>query len=156
QIDGFIQQMNAVTNKLAARGMGFGFHNHARELKPYKDTTFWDHIATSTPDNFILQLDVGWATYAGVDAAAYVRKYPGRTLTTHYKATSMENVTSKQPFIGEDVTDWPAVIRACVEVGGTLWMVLEQEEYPNNMSQLAAVERSKLGLDKILKMVEAE
>ena len=149
-IDGFIEQMKAVANKLSSKGIGFGFHNHARELKAYKDTTFWDHIATSTNDDFILQLDVGWATYAGIDAAEYVRKYPGRTLTTHYKAKYADDVTGKQPFIGEDTTNWPEVIRANVEAGGTLWMVVEQEEYPNDMSQLAAVERSKKGLDKIL------
>ena len=29
------------------------------------------------------------------------------------------------------------------------WLVIEQEEYPDNMSQLQAVKRSKQGLERI-------
>lgn len=151
KINDFIADLNAIAQKLEGSQIGFGFHNHARELAPYKDTTFWDHIADSTSQQFILQLDVGWATYAGVDAAQLVRKYPGRTLTTHYKAKYNDEVQGKQPFIGQDITNWQAVIRANIDVGGTQWLVVEQEEYPDNISQLQAVKRSKIGLDKILR-----
>lgn len=150
QINDFISDLNTIARKLAGSGIGFGFHNHARELAPYKDTTFWDHIANSTSQQFIMQLDVGWATYAGTDAAQLVRKYPGRTITTHYKAKYSDDVQGKQPFIGQDITNWPEVIRANIEVGGTQWLVVEQEEYPDNMSQLQAVKLSKVGLDRIL------
>ena len=150
KINEFISDLNTIAGKLEGSDMGFGFHNYARELTPYRDPTFWDHVADSTSAEFILQLDVGWATYAGVDAAQLVRKYPGRTLTTHYKAKYSDDVTGKQPFIGQDTTDWPAVIRANIEVGGTQWLVVEQEEYPDNITQLQAVSRSKQGLDAIL------
>lgn len=151
KINEFIADLNNIAKKLQGSNIGFGFHNHARELKAYKDTTFWDHIADSTSADFILQLDVGWATYAGVDPVNLVRKYPGRTITTHYKAKYSDEVKGKQPFIGQDITQWQEVIRANIEVGGTQWLVVEQEEYPDNITQLQAVSRSKQGLDKILK-----
>ena len=150
RIDELISDMKAVQQKLAKYDIGFGFHNHGRELKPYKQTTFWDHIAASTNDDFILQLDVGWVATEGLDPVEYVNKYPGRTKTSHYKVTHGELAPSLAPFIGEDSIDWPAVINAQKSVGGTLWLVVEQELYPDNISQLDAVKRSKQGLDRIL------
>jgi sugar phosphate isomerase/epimerase len=93
---------------------------------------------------------VGWTTFAGKDPVEYVRRYPGRTLTTHYKVRLPEGTVGKLPFIGQDTIDWPALIKANTEVGGTLWLVVEQEEYPNGLTPLQAVKVSKDGLDKYL------
>jgi hypothetical protein len=38
-------------------------------------------------------------------------------------------------------------------VGGTKWIVVEQEEYPNGLSSLDAVALSKKGLDKYIKQL---
>ncbi|WP_049722703.1 sugar phosphate isomerase/epimerase family protein [Gilvimarinus polysaccharolyticus] len=143
-------QLNDVAGKLAAYGLLFGYHNHAQELAPYKNTTFWDYIATHTDDRVVLQLDAGWATVAGKDAAAYIRKYPGRTIATHIKAGLPEGTTGKQTILGQDVADWAAVITAAREVGGTQWLVVEQEEYPEGMTPLQSVAASVDGLRDIM------
>jgi sugar phosphate isomerase/epimerase len=139
------------SEKLEPHGLRTGYHNHAEEFGRFGDTTYWDYIAVNTPKRVILQLDVGWVTAAGKDPEEYVRRYPGRTLTTHIKAGLPEDApTGAKPILGQDVTDWKSVIQAMKEVGGTRWLVLEQEVYPEGMTQLEAVEASMKGLRAIL------
>lgn len=151
--DGILQVvslLNQYSEKLAKHKMKIGFHNHNHEFDPFGDSTYWDYLAENTVEDVILQQDVGWTTFAGKDPVEYVRRYPGRTLTTHYKVRLPEGTVGKLPFIGQDTIDWPALIKANTEVGGTLWLVVEQEEYPNGLSPLQAVKISKDGLDKYL------
>ncbi|MCF2909349.1 sugar phosphate isomerase/epimerase [Pseudoalteromonas sp. DL2-H2.2] len=149
-IEAFVTELNKVSAKMRAKGMRFGFHNHDRELVPYKNSTYWDYIAANTAEDFVLQLDVGWAEYSGKDPVAYINRYPNRTITTHFKAKYPAGTYNKKPLIGQDITDWPAVIYANVKKGGTQWLVLEQEEYPDGLTQLEAVQVSKKGLDNII------
>jgi sugar phosphate isomerase/epimerase len=143
--------LNKLSKKLAPLGLKTGFHNHDHEFDRFQNSTYWDYIAENTPESVVLQQDVGWTTYAGKDPIAYVEKYPGRTLTTHYKVKLPEGTVGKLPLIGQDTIDWLNLTKANIAVGGTLWLVVEQEEYPNGLTPLQAVETSKKGLDKILK-----
>ena len=161
-VDSLIADLNNLFTALQARGMHFGFHNHDKEFNQHKDATFWDHIAQSTPNDFVLQLDVGWVTLAEKNPVTYIERYPGRTLTTHIKAklpkavAAAQNSNGKRPIIGDDVTDWSAVLKADIAVGGTKWFVVEQEEYPDGLTPLQAVAASKKGLDKIIAKMNAK
>lgn len=146
-------ELDQLSIKLAKHDMLIGYHNHTEEFDNFEQATFWDFIAQSTNKNVVMQLDVGWTSHAGKDPVEYVKRYPGRTLTTHYKADLGEdnpNNQGKLPIIGQDNTDWLALIRANMDVGGTQWFVIEQEAYPNDMDPLAAVKASKQGLDTYL------
>ena len=145
--------LNKLEKKLTPLGMKTGFHNHDHEFNEYKGITYWDYLAKNTSENVILQQDVGWTTYAGKDPIDYVKRYPGRTLTTHYKVKLPEGVKDKLPLIGKDTIDWLNLSKANMEVGGTLWFVVEQEEYPNGLTPMQAVHKSKKGLDKVLKQL---
>lgn len=149
-IDAIVGDLNALSEKLAAHGMQVGYHNHQHEFNDYRKSTFWDYMAINTKSNVIMQQDVGWTTYAGKDPAEYVYRYPGRTLTTHYKVKLPEGTEGKLPIIGKDTIDWTALIKANMEAGGTKWIVVEQEEYPNGMTPLEAVEASMQGLQSYL------
>ena len=156
EIDSFITDLNTLFSKLKAAGFHFGFHNHDQEFNAHKDSTFWDHIAKSTPQDLILQMDVGWVTIAEKDPVEYINRYPGRTLVTHIKAKLPKGIAAKvatngkRPIVGDDVTDWDAVLKADISVGGTQWFVIEQEEYPDGLTPLQAVALSKKGLDKAI------
>lgn len=153
KVDTFIAELNGLFTNLKAQGLRFGYHNHAEEFNEHKGATFWDHIARSTPEDLILQLDVGWVTFAEQDPVEYIQRYAGRTVTTHLKAKlpkPMKQLKGKRPIIGDDVTNWPAVLKADIAVGGTKWFVVEQEEYPDGLTPLEAVNISKKGLDKII------
>jgi len=142
-------------NELAATlkplGMACGYHNHTDEFKKDGDKTFWDLFAERTSQDVILQQDCGWTFAAGLDPAAYVRKYPGRTRTAHFKPTIREGETGKRAIIGQDSVDWPAVYAACASAGGTEWIVVEQETYPDGKTPMECTRESLAGLKALLK-----
>ena len=142
-------QLSALSKQLSAKGMRIGYHNHAQEMAGAVGSTPWDTIAKHTPKAVILQQDVGWTTFAGKNPIAYMKKYPGRTVTTHFKAKFADG-TSGTPIIGQDRTDWAGLARAARGVGGTEWIIVEQEDYPNGMGQVESVAASCKGLQTIL------
>ncbi len=137
--------MAVLAPKLKPLGMRIGYHNHAQEMTGPEGRTPWDTIAGGTPREAVLQQDIGWTVFAGKDPVVLVDRYPGRTLTSHFKAKLPEGVPGK-PIIGQDRTDWPAVYAAARAAGGAEWIVLEQEEYPDGMTPLEAVAASMRGL----------
>ena len=144
-------------NKTAAvlkpLGMACGFHNHTGEFRKDGDKTFWDLFAERTSKDVVLQQDCGWTAAAGLDPVEYVKKYPGRTRTVHFKPTVLsadKGKTDKKAILGQDSVDWAAVFAACSSVGGTEWIVVEQETYPDGKPAMECTEQSLVGLRKIL------
>jgi len=143
-------EMNAIAATLKPLGMATGYHNHVNEFKKDGDKTFWDLFAERTTKDIILQQDCGWTMAAGYDPAEYIRKDPGRTKTTHFKPTVKEGETGKKAIFGQDSVDWKSVYAACTTAGGTEWIVLEQEVYPDGKSPMDATRESFAGLKAML------
>lgn len=151
-----IADLNRVAEKAETFGLKVGYHNHGEEFATIDGVVPWDMIAQKTPESVVLQIDVGWVMKAGKDPVKFINKYPGRTTTTHFKPVLIEadEGTDKTVFIGTDSTDWTAIIEATYTVGGTDWLVVEQEEYPNGLTPLQCVKISKLALDGLVLQYE--
>lgn len=149
-VESLVNELNSLVPVVEKYQMQIGFHNHEKEFNAYKDATFWDFIAQNTSSKVLLQLDVGWVRFAGKDPIEYIKKYSGRTLTTHFKIRTRDNVS---PIIGDNGYLWDRLISASVNFGNTQWIVLEQEEYPGGMSSMDSVARSKAGLEKFFSQV---
>ncbi len=145
------ETFNKVAETLKPLGMACGYHNHTAEFKKDGDKTYWDLFAERTSRDVILQQDCGWTLAAGYDPVAYVKKYPGRTRTTHFKPTVVKDEPGKKAILGQDSVDWPAVYAACKSVGGTEWVVLEQETYPDGRSPMDCTRDSFEALKRIIK-----
>jgi sugar phosphate isomerase/epimerase len=142
---------NRVAARLKPLGMACGFHNHEGEFKTHEGKTWWDLFAERTTPDVILQQDCGWSATAGLDPAALVTKPPGRTKSTHFKPVVLpRDAQTRKPFLGEDSVDWAAVYAACRAVGGTEWIIVEQETYPDGRSSMDCTRQSLAGLRKIL------
>jgi sugar phosphate isomerase/epimerase len=141
-------ELEAIEKKLAPHGMHTGYHNHKPEMLGETGKTPWDVIGTNTSHGVVLQQDVGWTEVAGKNPVDFVKAYPGRTIVTHYKASAPEEGNKEDPIIGKDTTDWKALIAANRAVGGTLWLTVEQEVYPEGMTPMQSVEASLKGLQK--------
>jgi sugar phosphate isomerase/epimerase len=142
--------LKKVQEILSKHGMHTGYHNHKEEMEGETGKTPWDVIGTNTDFDVVLQQDVGWTEVAGKNPVDFVKAYPGRTITTHYKAAAPEEGNKENAIIGKDTTDWKALIEANKTVGGTLWLVVEQEVYPEGMTPMQSVEASLKGLKKII------
>jgi len=131
-------------------GMACGYHNHTGEFKNDGDKTFWELFAERTTKDVILQLDCGWSATAGADPVALIRKYPGRTRTVHFKPAVVGEEKERTAILGQDSVDWGAVYNACRTVGGTEWVVIEQEQYPDGKPAMECTGQSLAGLNKII------
>lgn len=144
------ETFNKTAEVLKPLGMACGYHNHTGEFKKDGDKTFWDLFAERTTHDVILQQDCGWTAAAGLDPVAMMKRYPGRMRSTHFKPTVVGNDSSKKAFLGQDSVDWAAVIAGCREFGGTEWITLEQEQYPDGKSPMEASAISFEALKKLL------
>lgn len=143
------ETFNQAAAVLKPLGMFCGYHNHKNEFKKDGDKTFWDLFAERTSEDVVLQQDCGWSAAAGYNPAELVRRYPGRTKITHFKPTVVDNEPGKKAILGEDSVDWKAVLAACRESGGTEWITVEQEVYPDGKSPMECTALSLAGLKKI-------
>jgi sugar phosphate isomerase/epimerase len=146
------ETFNKAAEALKPHGLYCGYHNHTGEFNKDGDKTYWELFAERTSKDVVLQQDIGWSTTAGQDPAALIRQYPGRTKITHFKpaVVGADKGAGKKSIIGQDSVKWAEVIAACAEVGGTEWITIEQESYPDGKSPMACSQLSLEGLKKIL------
>lgn len=154
-VDSLIKDLNRLSVRLDEKGFRLGYHNHDQEFNPFNGQTFWDYIAQNSRPEMLLQLDVGWANYAGLDPVAVFQRYATRTLTMHFKVRTHNGGPKRlphSPILGENASDvfkWSQLLQACAGEPSLEWIIVEQEEYPEGMSSLQAVEKSWQGLREI-------
>jgi sugar phosphate isomerase/epimerase len=78
--------------------------------------------------NLCAELDLAWAYVAGVDPAAYIRKFKGRCPVVHAKDVVKAKEGRKQAFkpLGQGELNWPDIFAAGDEAG-IEWYVYEQD-----------------------------
>ena len=148
--------LKAIQEQLKPYGLRTGYHNHKPEMLGELGSTNWEILGNNTPSDVVLQQDVGWSEVAGKNPVDIVKLFPGRTITTHYKAAAPDEGNKENPIIGLDTTDWKALIEANRKIGGTLWLTVEQEVYPTGMTPMQAVEASLKGLQKEIKELDSK
>jgi sugar phosphate isomerase/epimerase len=141
---------NKTAETLKPLGLYCGYHNHTGEFKKDNGKTYWDLFAERTSNDVVLQQDCGWSAAAGYNPVELIKRYPGRTKVTHFKPAVIGDDKSKKPILGQDSVDWAAVLAACREFGGTEWITIEQELYPDGKSPMVCTEESLKGLRKLL------
>ncbi len=154
-IDDLIDELNFLTAKVQDYGMALGYHNHAKEFKTFGSSTYWDYLASNTNKTVALQLDVGWANYAGADSVEQFKRNAGRIVTTHLKVRTHDG-ENKSQIIGEDGYDWHQLVKNALTHGGTRWFVIEQEEFPHNLDPIQTIAASKAGLDDVILSLREE
>jgi len=143
------ETFNKTAEVLKPLGMACGYHNHTGEFKKNPEgKTYYDLFAERTTKDVVLQQDCGWTAAAHYDPVEMMKKYPGRMKSTHFKPTVVSG--GKKAYIGEDGIDWVAVYAACCDIGGTEWVTLEQEAYPDGKTPMEATQISFEALKKIV------
>ena len=136
---GVADRLAAAAEKLKPLGMAAGFHNHRIEWEPSVDGMRpMDILATNTPNDVVLQLDVGTAIQAGADPVAWINKHPGRIKSIHCKDWAPDRGFAV--LVGEGAAPWAKIIEAAERRGGVEYYLIEQEEGPAD-EQLLRAER---------------
>jgi sugar phosphate isomerase/epimerase len=135
---GIADRLTAAAEKLKPLGMFAGFHNHRVEWEPVEGLRPMDILASNTPEEVALQLDVGTCVQAGADPVAWIQKHPGRTRSVHCKDWAPDRGFAV--LVGEGVAPWAKIIEAAESRGGIEYYLIEQEEGPAD-EQLQRSER---------------
>jgi sugar phosphate isomerase/epimerase len=117
------KRFNEIAAKAKELGMRVGYHAHAHDFRELDGKTSWEIFFDNTSADVIMQLDTGNCMAGGGDPVAMLRKYPGRSASTHLK----EHGGPAAAVIGQGVVPWAEVFEACETTGGTEWYVVEHE-----------------------------
>jgi sugar phosphate isomerase/epimerase len=121
-------------------GMRLCYHNHAFEYQPTPDGRLLDVLMKTTDPKLVsLELDVMWASVAGVDPVSVLKQYGDRIPLVHLKNVATgtaqrfnENIP-RTAFhdLSEGAVDIAAVIHAAKNAGVKHYFV-EQDETPGD------------------------
>ena len=139
-IDGWREVADLLTvaaEQLRPLGMATGFHNHETEWVRVEGQRPMDVLAANTPEDVMLQLDVGTAMEVGADPVAWIRSHPGRIRSMHCKDWSGGG--GYRVLFGEGVSPWRPIFEAAESVGGIEYYLIEQEG--SRFSELETAER---------------
>lgn len=117
------KRFNEISERAGEFGMFVGYHSHAGDFKKFDGKTAWEIFFDNTRPQVIHQLDTGNTLDGGGDPLALIRKYPGRTKSTHIK----EHGGGPDTPLGEGKIDWKPLFQAYETVGGTEWYIVEHE-----------------------------
>lgn len=140
--DAIAARLSRMTRSAKAAGLQLCYHNHAFEFGRDRDGTRWlDVLMDGTAKaGMQLQLDVFWASIAGVDPVALIKQFTGRIASLHLKdkdarapTSLVESAVARTTFkeVGSGDLDFPAILAAAREAGVRHYFV-EQDETPGN------------------------
>lgn len=96
-------------------GLAFGYHNHEFEFVPVEGTVPFEVLASATdPALVTLELDLYWATVAGADPLAWMRRWPGRVTMVHVKDRSADG---RMVDVGAGTIGFDALLREARRLG---------------------------------------
>lgn len=80
------ETLNGLGREAKKHGLKVGYHNHTREFWEEGGRPLLDYVIEGTDPALVgIELDCGWASAAGADPAAYIRRHAGRVMAVHVK-----------------------------------------------------------------------
>jgi len=119
------EKLSAAAEKITAAGLKFGYHNHAHEFAVDGGEYLLDILFQHLPAESIMELDIFWSAYAGVDSLAYMAKHQERLEILHVKQIDKDN---KNVDLDKGILDFADIIRKAKAMG-VRHFILEQEAY---------------------------
>jgi sugar phosphate isomerase/epimerase len=75
-----------VGEKCNAKGIRFGYHNHANEFNTLEGEVIYDFMLENTdPEKVSFQIDLYWVFVGNADPVDYFQRFPGRFDLWHVK-----------------------------------------------------------------------
>jgi len=119
------KMLTPAAEKIAAAGMKFGYHNHAHEFIEDSGEYLLDILFDNLPDSAIMELDIFWSEYAGIDSLTYMEKHKNRLELMHIKQIGKNKENAE---VEKGLIDFSNVIKLA-KAQGVKHFILEQEEY---------------------------
>ena len=108
-------ELNRIGERVSKTGLQLGYHNHDTEFLRIDGVLVYDHLMSQLDPKLVkMQFQVSVISQ-GFEAAAFLRKYPGRFLSLHLQDWSPAE--NKQVAIGAGVVNWKDLF-AAAKTGG--------------------------------------
>jgi hypothetical protein len=115
-------------------GITLCYHNHTHEFEKVDGLVPYDVLLTETSaDHLKFELDLGWATKAGVDPVTLFQKNPGRFPLWHVKDISKDKMEPTE--VGNGVVDFKKIF-AGASTAGMKHFFVEQDFAPNPIENI--------------------
>jgi len=106
-------ELNALVDSAAARGLVLGYHNHAFEFENRVDgRSAFEHLASLLDPRMVLELDTYWAAVGGDDPVEVLGRLGDQVRFLHVKDGPISADTQEQLPAGEGAMDVPAILAA--------------------------------------------
>jgi len=139
--------LNDKARRLKAHGLRLSYHNHNYEFLPLAGDTNGLNIllAGTDPKLVSFELDVGWASAAGVDPIALLQTHSGRFTQMHVKdikaSTKPNFALQLEPTeVGSGAIDWKQILPVAYAEGVRRFYV--EQEPPFVESRMVSVAKS--------------
>lgn len=129
--------VNATNERVRARGLTLGYHNHFWELPPIDDRPALLHFFDLVDDSVLAEVDIYWARVGGVDPAELVAELGERAALLHVKDGPAGDPEQAMVAVGDGTIDVAGVVAASP---GARWHIVELDRCDTDMFD--AVERS--------------
>lgn len=109
----------------AAQNMKFAYHNHQSEFTKIDGVSAYDYVLGQTnKDQVFMEVDLAWATEAGMDPVEMFKQYPGRFPLWHVKDI---DPSSKRPCpVGQGKVDFKRIFEQSA-LSGVKHTFIEQD-----------------------------
>ena len=127
----FADEFNACGEIAKKHGIKFAYHNHDYSFVPMNGIVPQDVMMENTDAKIVdFEMDMYWTTVAGVNALAYMDKYPNRFKLVHVKDLVKTNTPEghESCVIGKGTIDYKNLLSK-VASRGVQHMIVEQEAY---------------------------
>jgi sugar phosphate isomerase/epimerase len=126
------QELGEMSERLRARGLELGYHNHDWELKRVDGAKTALELIFEAAEGSPLtwQADVAWLVRGGVEPKAWLRRYRDRLTSAHVKDIAPAGQNADEDGwadVGSGVLDWRELWQACRDAGAR-WMVVEHDK----------------------------
>jgi sugar phosphate isomerase/epimerase len=116
-------------------GLGFAYHNHTSEFDKVDGAVPYDLFLSETgKDTVQMELDLGWATKAGIDPVELFKKHPGRFPLWHVKDITKD--TKEPTEIGNGIVDFKRIFDNA-GTSGMKYFFVEQDGAPKPFENIA-------------------
>jgi len=118
------ERLGRIAERAGELGLEVGFHNHDGELRPLEGGSRALDALRELP--IFLELDLGWAWWAGVDPVELLEETSGRVPLVHVKDFRTRGERSFCP-VGDGAVGYERIAPAAV-ASGVEWLLVEQDE----------------------------
>jgi sugar phosphate isomerase/epimerase len=151
----FAKDINETINILSPYGITLCYHNHETECKTIEENqTVLDYLFQLCDERLKLQVDIGWADFAGVSVTDFMKKYKDRIVSVHlkdFKANACpENVRTSFAAVGEGRVPTLEALKIAKEYPVFEYgIIVDQDE--SKISMLADLETAYKNISEMFK-----